>query len=529
MGKVASRDARSNRDGDPGRGHSLMAAPSMRVLQDLVDYCPYALAFTGPELGIQHANPAFTRLLLEGSPPRPSIVEYFDKPSRPRLMEAFDRAKNWGAVQDVYAARSARRRRFDADVTVSRAGPVSRHDGFVVVVTDITAKLDVERSRRLLQERIELAFGCSNDGFWDYDVSSDRIFFSQRFRALLGLDGARLAPTLHEWRRRVHPDDRTAFDQAMNRLRREPDAKVSLEHRLKRRDSGYRWMAVKGASRVNASGSVDRIAGAMTDITEQRDASVALANRQAEVAHLQRLHGMGEMAAMLAHEINQPLAVIANFANGLRAIETSDAFFQERVRDAVAEIASEALRAGEIIRRIRDFIRKRPSLREPASINEVVSEAIELVKELAMQQNARILKRLSPAALVVDGDRVQILQVVFNLLSNAIDAMAEQDGERIVRVETGISHRPKGVVVTVSDTGPGLSRDARRQAFEPFYTTKAHGLGMGLSISRRIIADHGGKLVARSNRTRRGGATFRFFLPARQGGEADVWPMNSAE
>ncbi len=260
-------------------------------------------------------------------------------------------------------------------------------------------------------------------------------------------------------------------------------------------------------------GVVEGLAVFSSEVTELRRSEEAARQRQAELTHVQRLSTLGEMAAGLAHEINQPLAAIVNYARGcarrLRADPTSVA----AVLPAVDSISAEALRAGEVIRRLRQLIRKETPRRETVNVNALIGESLRIVGPDARHGGVRIEDFLASDLPEVFGDGIQIEQVVLNLLRNAVEAMATGE-RRMLQIVTRASEDGH-VEIAVHDTGPGVPPGMGDVIFEPFVSTKAGGLGMGLSISRTIIEAHNGRLWATSNPD--GGMTFRIELPARDG------------
>jgi C4-dicarboxylate-specific signal transduction histidine kinase len=225
-----------------------------------------------------------------------------------------------------------------------------------------------------------------------------------------------------------------------------------------------------------------------------------------------RVATMGETVAQIAHEVNQPLASIANFANGLIARLDSGRIDHATTRSVADQIASEAIRASEVIRRLRDFLRKSEPKLVRCDANEVVRDAVRLLEPDIRHHTIRLALGLAPQPLPVRVDRVQVEQVVLNLLRNAVDALvADPAGGRDLSVNTERSSDSE-VAVRVRDTGIGLPEDAGKAIFDPFFTTKDEGLGLGLSISRSIILAHGGELWALRNADR--GATVGFSLPA---------------
>jgi two-component system, LuxR family, sensor kinase FixL len=257
------------------------------------------------------------------------------------------------------------------------------------------------------------------------------------------------------------------------------------------------------------SGSRRLFTGFVRDLTERQAAQARLQVLQSELAHVSRLSAMGEMAASLAHELNQPLAAIANYLKGGRRLleaENRDS----RARPPIEKAAIQALRAGEIIRRLRNFIASGESDRSQTSLSGLLEEAIALGLVGARERGIATHIELSPAVDAVVVDRVQVQQVVLNLLRNAMDAMKDS-ARRELRLTTSAADDDMAMV-SVADTGPGISPQIADRLFQPFVSTKGRqGMGVGLSISRGIIEAHGGRLWAEPNPS--GGTVFRFTLP----------------
>jgi len=250
--------------------------------------------------------------------------------------------------------------------------------------------------------------------------------------------------------------------------------------------------------------------GFVRDLTERQETEARLQELQAELVHVSRLTAMGEMASALAHELNQPLSAIANYLRGSRRLlDKGDPADLPRLSEALDKAADQALRAGEVIHRLRDFIGRGETERRIESISKLIEEASALALVGVKELGVRVTMQFEPSADLVVADRVQIQQVVINLLRNAIDAMREtRRGELKVRV----APRDGGfTVVSVSDTGSGISEEVRGRLFQPFMTTKKEGMGVGLSICRTIVEAHGGAIWAENNAGE--GATFAFTLP----------------
>jgi two-component system, LuxR family, sensor kinase FixL len=250
--------------------------------------------------------------------------------------------------------------------------------------------------------------------------------------------------------------------------------------------------------------------GFIRDLTERHEAEARLHEAQSELIHMSRVSALGEMASALAHELNQPLSANANYLAGARKLLEQGANADPRALDAIAKASEQALRAGETIRRLRDFLSRGESERRVESLQRLVNEACSLALLGAKEEGVRVQYKLDPRAERVLVDRVQIQQVLLNLVRNALDAMRGQAGRRELIVATEAS-ADEMAVVSVIDTGPGLDPSAAARLFQPFVTTKDQGMGVGLSISRTIVEAHGGKIWAEPNPG--GGVIFRFTVP----------------
>lgn len=248
-----------------------------------------------------------------------------------------------------------------------------------------------------------------------------------------------------------------------------------------------------------------------SEISERQQAEARSLQHQAQLAHLLRLGTVEGIAAQLAHEINQPLAAVVNFANGLMTRLRAGRVDIADMAEASEHIRQQALRAAAVIRRLRDFVRKKPPKRERCSLNQIVRDAAHLIEAEATQQRVHLTFTFAPEHPTVMVDRIQIEQVVLNLLRNGLDAMQTGTRKRALTIATTVAVTTKRVAVHISDTGKGLPPRADSQLFEAFFTTKSHGLGMGLAISRSIIEAHGGTIAAAPNAPR--GTTFTFTLP----------------
>ncbi len=259
------------------------------------------------------------------------------------------------------------------------------------------------------------------------------------------------------------------------------------------------------------SGGETFFTGFIRDLTERAESEARLEEIQAELARLARLNELGEMASTLAHELNQPLSAIANYVQGCnRLLNNMDDALSSRMREALEETARQSLRAGQIIRHLREFVTRGETEKQPEDIHKLIEEAGALALVGSREMGVRTVFDFETGPKKVMVDRVQIQQVLINLMRNAMDAMRESElRELVVRTSPGDGN---GAMVEVSDTGSGVPEEVAAQLFKPFITTKPGGMGIGLSISKRIVEAHGGELTMRRNT--KGGATFRFTLPA---------------
>ena len=251
--------------------------------------------------------------------------------------------------------------------------------------------------------------------------------------------------------------------------------------------------------------------GFIRDLTERQQTEARLQELQSELVHMSRLTAMGEMASALAHELNQPLSAIANYMKGSRRLLENRPDDQSALlRDAMDKAGDQALRAGQIIRRLRDFVARGESERRVENVKKLIEEASALALVGAKDLGVAVRFRFDPAVDLVLADKVQIQQVLLNLLRNAIEAM-ELSQKRELVIATAQSSDDT-ICISVADTGSGIAPEMSSQLFEPFITTKRHGMGVGLSISRTIVEAHGGQIDAEANPD--GGTIFRFTLRA---------------
>lgn len=316
------------------------------------------------------------------------------------------------------------------------------------------------------------------------------------------------------WLECVHPDDRDRVAQRFKKYALE--GRYAEEYRIVLPDGAVRHIRDRGFPIKNQGGQVYRVAGVAHDITDQKLSEQRERENQAALAHVLRVASVGEMASGLAHELNQPLGAVVNYAKGcVRRVASGD-FTAEQLAEAMDKIVTQAERASDILRRVRQYITPTESSRELIDLNAVVFDTLKLAEVDLSRGRVHVEHDLASTMPPVRADRVQIEQVILNIVRNGIDAVAGRDDRRLF-VQTQATTDPAGrpmAQVSITDTGPGLSEDPER-LFEPFYTNKSSGLGMGLSISRSIMEQHRGRIWGTSQTGR--GATFHLTLPAEKG------------
>jgi PAS domain S-box-containing protein len=331
-------------------------------------------------------------------------------------------------------------------------------------------------------------------------------FINQRLLESTGLSVEKLLGS--GWQSIVHPDDRTRYMAAWRSalIAGEP---VEIEARIGTAQREYRWLLVRNVPLRDGLGGVVKWYGTGIDIEDRKRAEEALRKAHADLAHANRVTTMGELSASLAHEINQPISgAITNASTCLRRLDRTQPDL-DGARVAASRVIRDANRAAEIIDRVKLLFRKGAMTKERLDVNEVIREMEILLHNEAIRHSVAVQTKLASDLPLIVADRIQLQQVLMNLMINGIDAMKAVDGPRQLTLGTQ-SDSSERLLVSVEDTGVGLPPNQADQIFNAFFTTKEHGTGMGLRISRTIIEAHGGRLWATENYPR--GAIFRFML-----------------
>jgi PAS domain S-box-containing protein len=319
------------------------------------------------------------------------------------------------------------------------------------------------------------------------------------------------------WAEGVHADDLQrclgTYVQAFHARE-----KFSMEYRLRRHDGEYRWIWDIGVPRFTPGGRFEGYIGSCTDVTERKRLEEEFLRQRDELTHVARVTTMGEMTASLAHDLNQPLGAILSNAEAAELLLAAEPPAIEEVRAILSDIAKDGRRGAQVIRRMRVLFRKEALELQPQDLNDLIQDVVRLAESEARTRDVTVALDLDPILPSVRGDRIHLQQAVLNLMLNGMEAMTKfPPAERSLVVRTR-SAGLQTVEVEVEDRGAGIPEEILPRIFEPFYTTKARGMGMGLSIVRSIVEAHGGRVWAGNNP--QGGATVRLALPTDRAGPA---------
>jgi PAS domain S-box-containing protein len=405
------------------------------------------------------------------------------------------------------ATESLRRARDDLKVTVEEL----RHTN-EALQEESRERRSAEESLRRSEGYLAEAQRLTHTGSWVWDVAGrGALYLSDEWYRIYGFDPKEGLPPWEQRLQRTHPEDRAKWQDAIDRALSEK-SDYDVEFRILLPGGAVKYLHTAGHPVFNASGDLAQFVGSSTDITERKRAEEALRQAHADLAHVSRVTTMGELMASLAHEVNQPIAAAVTNANTCVRWLAAGTPNLEESRAAALRIVKDGTRAAEIIKRIRLLFKKSPAQQELVDVNEVIREMIVLLRGEATRYKILLRTELAPDLPSILGDRVQLQQVLMNLMMNSIDAMKEVDGARELAVKSQTAESEQ-VLVSVSDSGVGLPAQQVDQIFNAFFTTKSQGTGMGLRISRSIVESHGGRLWATDNFPR--GASFHFALPAK--------------
>jgi PAS domain S-box-containing protein len=382
-------------------------------------------------------------------------------------------------------------------------------DRVLSVVRDITDRWKAETTLRETQERYALATAAGGVGVWDLDVQTGEVRVEGGLQAMLGYGDAELGSTLADWQRLISPADRADVDARLTSFISGASPTFEAEFRMLHKDGSVRWIVSKLAVTDRLNGAPIRVTGTYADTTERNQSARALQDANDALTRMARIAALAELSASIAHELKQPLTAIA--ANATASLRWVDETQSTELRDALTDVVADVRRANHIVERTHEMFTNQPAKRRAVDVNALIGDILEIAGGRLRESDVVLDLRLDEHLPPVVADAVQIQQVLLNLIVNSVEAMQRTtDHPRLLRITSRRGR--KVMVVSVRDTGKGFESVDVRRVFEPFYTTKATGIGMGLAISRSIITSHGGSLWAVANAAGRG-ATVRLTLP----------------
>jgi PAS domain S-box-containing protein len=393
-----------------------------------------------------------------------------------------------------------------------------RFSGYRGIASDLTDRIRAEQALQRSESYLAEAQRLSHTGSWGWNLAIREItHWSQEIYRLYGFDPEAGIPPFEAHLQRIHQEDQARLAEALERAIRD-GAELELVFRVVLPDGATKHIHKIGHPVYAAAGDIVEFVGTDMDVTEGKRAEAEIREgerryREAEMelAHANRVAMMGQLSASIAHEVSQPIAAAITNANAaLRWLGAQPPDLEE-VREALGRIVNNGTRASDVVGRIRDLVRKAPLRKDSLEINEAIREVIALTRSEVVKNGVSVQTQLAQGLPLIQGDRVQLQQVILNLIINAVEAMsAVGEGSRELLISTGKAESD-GVLVAVRDSGPGLAPASFQRLFEAFYTTKPGGLGMGLSICRSIIEAHRGRLWTTANVPQ--GAVFQFTVP----------------
>jgi len=379
--------------------------------------------------------------------------------------------------------------------------------GGLAILRDVTDRKRAEEEVRRSQDRLRVVIDTIPALVWSAQTDGSVDFINQRWGEYTGLS---LEEGLGwKWGEAIHPDDVARFMDEW-RATLASGEPMRTEARVRAADGEYRWLLIRNVPLRDDLGNIVKWYGSSIDIDDGKRAEEALRKAEAELAHVTRVTTMGEMVASIAHEVNQPLFGIVTNGNACLRWLAGDSPNLDEARDAARRIVRDANRASDVIARIRVLLKKSDTVKAKLDINRIVQETVTLTRSDATRKGVAIRMELAADVPPVSGDRVQLQQVILNLILNGVEAMASVSDRPRELLVGSRQHGPDKVLVTVRDLGAGIDPQSLEKIFDAFYTTKPQGMGMGLAISRSIVERHGGRLWAEPNQGP--GATFQFTL-----------------
>jgi len=422
--------------------------------------------------------------------------------------EAFDARQPF--VMQYRLRRSDGEYRWISDQGVARHDAQGGFAGYIGSCVDVTELMKKEEALHEFEERVILAAEAAHLGVWEMDPASKELWMSDSARTVFQFDSK--TPLDHAAvQDRVHPEDRALRDSAVKHAL-EAGSGYEMEYRILLPDGTQRWIGARARWVAGDNRKGARLIGVSIDITPRKLAEAEALQQRDELSHLSRVALMGEMSASIAHELNQPLAgILSNAAAGQRFIDRGNVD-QKEIHELLGDIISDGRRASGVVRGIRGMVKKEQVERRSVNLNKVVIDAVRMVSGDALLRSCQVETSLDANLRTVEADPVQLQQVLLNLVINAFDAMRDTPISKRKVVIVTHSNGDDTICMSVRDHGVGISAEMQDCLFNPFFTTKNDGLGMGLAIARSILESHGGTIAVKN--ADGGGARFEIVLPA---------------
>jgi signal transduction histidine kinase len=377
-------------------------------------------------------------------------------------------------------------------------------------------RLKLEKLHAASQERLALISSIASLGFWSWDAATDRVWASRHARSILALDheaaltGASLIAA-------IHPEDRPDVLRIINSSGPPIDT-MEMELRVVGGGSEIRFVTAKACAYRDAKKAVNRVVGYVVDDGQRKRSAAELLKMQHKLKHLARVAMLGELSGALAHELQQPLTAILCNANAAQLLSKKDKLDVAELQEILQEIVSDDKNAGQIIQRLRALLLRGETQLQHLEFSDLLGDVLALARGKLRERNVQVNTRVDRDLPEILGDRVELQQVLLNLLLNASESMNENPArDRRIEVVVALADDEGAVRISVLDCGKGIDADQLERVFDPFYSTKDGGLGLGLAISHSIVTAHGGRLWALNRPDR--GAAFHFTLPIKIGKE----------
>ena len=377
---------------------------------------------------------------------------------------------------------------------------------------DITERKRGEEAFRASESRLKAGADLAGLGYYEVDLAEPSTFVDDRFHEIFGIpeghhEGLR---SLEFWLEHLYPDDRARVLEERRKMHDGTVAQISIEYRYQDPNNGLRWIHhLAGVATRDEADQAIRTFGVARDITPQKKAEMDIEELRGNLTHLTRVNSLGALSGSLAHELNQPLGIILSNAQAAQEMLDQDSPDLIEISAILSDIVAADRRASEVIQRLRSLLKRGQVVLQPLSLNGVIEEVLQLTRADLIGRGVTVVSDLAPDLPPIAGDRVQLQQVFLNLILNSAEAMAgNPQVSRRLHFQTSLSD--SRVRVSVRDEGVGLPADIE-PLFQPFFSTKPQGLGMGLAICRTIVVAHGGRLWAEPNPV--GGAIFHLVLP----------------